>query len=67
MVAAMASNINKQLVFGSFGAAGFVAVLCVVDMALGMPFNRSMMLDILFLVASAIVAYLAWDAYKDLT
>lgn len=63
----MASNINKQLIFGSFGAAGFVALLCILDMAFGLPFGRSMLLDILFLVSSAIVAYLAWDAYKDLT
>lgn len=63
----MASNINKQLVFGSFGAAGFVAALCLIDLVLKMPFGGSMLLDILFLLASAIVAYLAWDAYKDLT
>lgn len=62
----MASNLNKQLIFGSFGAAGFVVLLCVLDLALGFPFGRSMTLDILFLVSSAIVAYLAWDAYKDL-
>lgn len=63
----MASNLNKQLIFGSFGAAGFVAILCVLDLAMGIPFNRSMLLDILFLLSSAIVGYLAWDAYKDLT
>lgn len=62
----MASNVNKQLIFGSFGAAGFVALLCVLDMAVGIPYGRSMTLDILFLVSSAIVAYLAWNAYKDL-
>jgi hypothetical protein len=63
----MAANVNKQLVMGSFGAAGLVALLCILDMALGFPFNRSMLLDILFLISSAIVGYLAWDAYKDLT
>jgi hypothetical protein len=63
----MASNVNKQLVYGSFGAVGFVVLLCVLDLAIGFPFGRSMVLDILFLVSSAIVGYLAWDAYKDLT
>ena len=62
----MASNLNKQLIFGSFGAAGFVTLLCVLDLALGFPFGRRMIFDILFLLGSAIVAYLAWDAYKDL-
>ncbi len=62
----MASNLNKQLIFASFGAAGFVALLCVLDLAVGIPYGRSMTLDILFLISSAIVAYLAWDAYKDI-
>jgi hypothetical protein len=63
----MASNLNKQLVFGSFGAAALVALLCLLDLALGFPFGRSLLLDILFLVSAAIVGYLAWDAYRDLT
>ena len=62
----MASNLNKQLIFASFGAAGFVALLCVLDLAVGIPYGRSMTLDILFRISSAIVAYLAWDAYKDI-
>jgi len=62
----MSANLNKQLVFGSWGAAGLVAVMCLVDLALGFPFNRSMLLDILFLLSAAIVGYLAWDAYKDM-
>ena len=66
MFATMASNLNKQLVFGSFGAAGFVALLCILDLTLGFPFARSLVFDITFLLGSAIVGYLAWDAYKDL-
>lgn len=60
------TNLNKQLIFGSFGAAGFVAALCLLDLVAKVPFGGSMLLDILFLLSSAIVAYLAWDAYKDL-
>jgi hypothetical protein len=62
----MSTNLSKQLVFGAWGAAGFVAVLCLIDLALGFPFNRSFVLDILFLLSAAIVGYLGWDAYKDM-
>ena len=61
----MASNLNKQLIYGSFGAAGLVALLCVIDLLAGFPFSRSVMLDILFLLSAAVVGYLAWDALKD--
>lgn len=62
----MASNLPKNLVFASFGAAGLVSLLAIIDLATKFPFAGSMVMDILFLVCSAIVGYLAWDAYKDL-
>lgn len=62
----MASNLNKQMIFGSFGVAGLVAAACLLDMATGIPFARQIVFDILFLIAAAVVGYLAWDAYKDL-
>lgn len=63
----MASNLNKQLVFGSFGAVFFVVLLCLLDLIGKFPFGGKMMLDILFLLSAAIVGYLAWSAYRDLT
>lgn len=63
----MASNLPKNLVFASFGAAGLVAALAIVDIATKFPFAGSTTMDILFLVSSAIVGYLAWDAFKDMT
>jgi hypothetical protein len=62
----MATNMSKNMVFGSFGAAGFVALLSVLDMILQFPFAGAMTMDILFILSAGIVAYLAWDAYKDL-
>ncbi len=62
----MAANQSKNLIFVSFGAAGIVGALCLLDLATGIPFARQMVFDILFLLSSAIVGYLAWDAYKDL-
>ncbi len=62
----MATNITKNMIFASFGVAGLVAAACLLDMATGIPFARQMVFDILFLLAAAVVGYLAWDAYKDL-
>ncbi|MBM4077785.1 MAG: hypothetical protein FJ267_19320 [Planctomycetes bacterium] len=62
----MASNLPKNMVFASFGAAGLVGVLSIIDLITAFPFARSLVMDILFLLSSLIVAYLAWDAYKDL-
>jgi lipopolysaccharide export LptBFGC system permease protein LptF len=62
----MVSNLNKKLIYFSFGAAGFVAAMCLLDLATGILFARQMVFDILFLISAAVVGYLAWDAYKDL-
>lgn len=62
----MASNLNKQLVFGSFGAVFFVVLMCLLDLLAHFPFGGNMLLDILFLLSAAIVGYLAWSAYRDL-
>jgi len=62
----MATNLAKNMIFGSFGVAGFVAILALLDMILGVPFASSMTMDILFLLSAAIVGYLGWDAFKDM-
>ncbi len=63
----MASDTAKRMVIGSMAAAGFVALLAVLDLVAKVPFaGFSMTMDILFLLAAAIVLYLGWDAYKDL-
>jgi hypothetical protein len=62
----MATNLGKNLIFGSFGVAGFVAILALLDIILGVPFAHSTTMDILFLLSAAIVGYLGWDAFKDM-
>ena len=54
------------MIFGSFGVAGFVALLALLDIILGVPFAHSTTMDILFLLSAAIVGYLGWDAFKDM-
>jgi hypothetical protein len=57
------------MVIGSMVVAGLVALAAVSDLVLGVPFTgseHSRLMDILFIVAAAIVGYLSWDAYRDL-
>jgi len=56
----------KRMIFGSMGIAGLVAVLSILDLSLSIPFaGYSMTLDILLLVASAIIGYLSWETYRE--
>lgn len=63
----MASNLSKNMVFGSFGVAGLVALLALLDMIMQVPFAGSMVMDVLFILSAGIVGYLGWDAYKDMS
>jgi hypothetical protein len=63
----MGAEGSKRMIIGSIAAAGVVALLSVLDLIMGIPFaGYSATMDILFIVAAALVGYLGWDAYKDL-
>lgn len=63
----MASNLSKNMIFGSFGVAGLVALLALLDIIMQVPFAGSMVMDVLFIISAGIVGYLGWDAYKDMS
>ena len=49
------------------GVAGLLLLLFLLDLIAGVPFyGLSSMADIFGLLASAIVLYLAFDAYRDI-
>jgi len=57
---------TKNMIFGSVGAAGLVALLSILDMAVKVPFGGySLLTDILFLVGSLIVLYMGWESYRE--
>ena len=60
------ASASKNMIIGSWIAAGLVAVVAVLDLALGIPFNRLMIMDIMLLIGAAVVFYMGWDAYQDL-
>lgn len=59
---------DKILCFGSLGAAILMALLFLLDLVVGFPFGGGPFVtaDVLGLLASGIVIYLALNAKKDL-
>ena len=60
------SSSSKKVIIGSMAASGVVALLSILDLALGFPFKRSIVMDVMFLLSAAAVIYMAYDAYQDL-
>jgi hypothetical protein len=59
---------EKILCFGSLGIAILLMLVFLMDLVAGVPFggDKFRLVDILGLLSSGIVAYLAWNASKDL-
>ncbi|MGL6096210.1 MAG: hypothetical protein ACRC7O_10495, partial [Fimbriiglobus sp.] len=59
---------EKWLCLGAMGVGGLMAVVFILDVAIGMPFGGSafMVGDILGIVAGLIVVYLGFNAKRDL-
>ena len=66
MVAVKGTFMEKWLCFGSMGVAGLLLLLFLLDVALGIPFGRTVLVDIFGILVSGLVLYLAYDAFKDL-
>lgn len=57
---------DKWLCWGALGVSGLMFVIFLLDLLLGWPFGRvSAALDIFTLIAALVIAYLAWDTYKE--
>lgn len=58
---------SKRMIVASIAAAGVVAILSILDLVMGIPFaGFSKLMDILFIVSAGLVAFLGWDAMRDL-
>ncbi len=67
MYAVKGLSMEKWLCWGSMGVAGLLLLLFVADLAAGIPFGRvSILVDVFGGLASALVLYLAYDAFRDL-
>lgn len=59
-------NLPIKMVYASYGVAGLVGLCSILDFILGIPFNGGWMLNTMYLIASGIVGYMAYDAHQDL-
>jgi hypothetical protein len=70
MQAVKGSLMEKWLCWSSIGVAGVLLVLFLLDIAVGFPFGGGASLfipiDIIGILACALVLYLSWDALRDL-
>jgi hypothetical protein len=57
----------KKMLFGSMGVSIVVGILSIVDVATGFPFGGQMMADIMFILSAALVGYIGFDTYKEMT
>jgi hypothetical protein len=58
----------KALCYGALGVGGLMALIFVLDLIVGAPFGGGPFatVDILGFLASLVVAYLGWNALRDL-
>jgi hypothetical protein len=59
---------DKKLCIGSLAVAGIMLVLFLLDLFVGFPFGGSgpfTFIDILGIIASAVLLYMAFSAYRE--
>jgi len=67
MQAVKGLSMEKWLCWSSMGVAGLLLLLFILDLAVKMPFGGiSVTVDVISILASALVLYLAWDAMREL-
>lgn len=58
---------RKRMILIAWVIAAVVALASVADLILAVPFGGILVMDVLFLLGAALIGYLAYDAYKDIT
>jgi hypothetical protein len=59
---------EKWMCYAAIGVGGLMLLLAVLDIAIGIPFGGKpfMIVDILIILASAMVGYLGFNASRDI-
>jgi hypothetical protein len=67
MQAVKGLSMEKWLCWGSIGVAGLLLLLFLLDLVAQVPFGRvSITVDIISMIAAAVVMYLGFDAMREL-
>lgn len=61
------TNASKKMVIGSMAVAGLVGIAAILDMVLKVPFAGSIVMDIMFIVSAALVIFMGYDSYRELS
>ncbi|MEE8452199.1 MAG: hypothetical protein V3R99_09800 [Thermoguttaceae bacterium] len=57
---------SKALCYIGIGVAGLLLLVFGLDLAIGVPFNKaSLVMDIGFVVCSAVLGYLSWTTLRE--
>ncbi len=57
----------KALCYSGMAIAAVTLILFALDLALKVPFGReNLVMDVVFVVASSVLAYLSWSSLRDL-
>ncbi len=59
--------VSKYMIFASWFVAALVAVAAVADFFVGIPFANQKVVDVLFILSAALVIYMGFNAFKDLS
>ncbi len=66
MVTVKGIFMEKWMCYGSMGVAGLLLLLFLLDTFTGIPFGGTIVVDVFGILASGVVLYLAYDAFRDL-
>jgi len=58
--------VTQNVIYGSLAIAGGMTVASIADMATDFPFGGNLVPDIIFLIASAAVAWMGFDCLKGM-
>jgi hypothetical protein len=59
------SNLSKNLVVVALVLTGIVAVGSLLDLAIGIPYGRNIVLDVMFLLGAGLIGYMGYETIKD--
>ncbi len=58
---------EKWLCWGTLGTTGLLLLIFLLDLILGIPFDRfDWMVDIIGMISCGVVGYLTWESYREL-
>ena len=61
-------GMTKNVILGSMGVCGLVALASLVDIFTSVPFGGfSIVMDVMFIIGAAIITYMGWETYREIS